>query len=316
MNIKDITFIFSEEREFNELMESFIIPELKKYRVFIDSYLLPSATSLNNKKQKPTDAYSFYVKTTFEEYRALIFKENNRWFVCRANRFYNSDSFDYKFFPRDEERDFDYFKINNRYVYYPYTIPHSLLYVYQNNPVYVDSLLEDRLFDDVYLYLKYQGYRELLKIRHNYEPVYKPLPPLKVSLATGAVDSKESTQTFSKRKSNPYDPLKEVLRFIVNNKNLIPSPDLNGVYLFNELEFSNIEDLIDYLAKEIHLKNLAYKMKARGLTQYDFAITLSPEDISTILKNINKGDNENENTKEEANTAERTDTNHESKGEY
>lgn len=298
MSITDTTITFLGEEEFNKLMESFIVPELKKYRAFEDAYLLPSNWSLYSKNQKFTNAYSFYVKTSFEEYRALIFKDHGRWLVCRGSQFYNSDLPNYRGL-----ENFDYLKTDNRFVYFPRNTPQSLLDLYQNNPVYIDSLLEDSLWGDGYSYLKIKGCEELLKIRYDYESVYKQLSPLKISSATDDVDSEYQTRDFQK-KNNPYNPLKECLRFIVNNKNLIPSPDLNGVYLFNDLEFSNIEDIISYLAKEIHLKNLAYKMKTRGLTQYDFMTILSPEDISTILKDINKGDNGNENTTKEVNAAE------------
>lgn len=279
MEIKDAIITFSGEREFNELMESFIVPELKKRGTFTDVYLLPHVWSIDDGNQKLTDAYCFYVDTNFEQFPALIFKDHNRWLVCKAERFYKSDKLNHGFIPpRDRKRDYAYLEINNRYVFFPSCNSHSLLDLYENNPFYIESLLEDKLGEFAYFTLKFFAQGELLKIRH-----YK---------------------RTSKAIKSPYDPLKEALRFIVNNKNLIPSPDLNGVYLFNDLEFCNIEDLISYLAKEIHLKNLAYKMKTGGLTQYDFTTTLSPEDISTILKDINKGDNGNENTKEEVNAAE------------
>lgn len=299
MSIADTIITFLGEKEFNELMESFIVPELKKCGAFKDDYLLPSNWSLYSKNQEFTNAYSFDVKTPFEEYKALIFKDHGRWLVCRGSQFYNSDLPNYRGL-----EDFDYLKTNNRFVYFPSNAPQSLLDLYQNNPVYIDSLLKDRLWESEYTLLKAQACKELLKKRYNYEPVYKSLPPLKVSSKTEDIGSTYQTQAFYKRENNPYSPLKDSLRFIVNNKNLIPSPDLNGVYLFNNLEFSNIENLIDYLAKEIHLKNLAYKMKAKGLTQYDFAITPSPEEISAILKDINKDGNGNEISKEETDTTE------------
>lgn len=260
MNIEDMTLTFSGEREFNELMESFIIPELKKHDTFIDAYVLPnpwSLGSLDDNNQKLTNAYYFYVNTEFEEYLALIFKDHNRWLVCKAERFYKSD-----FIPGDS-----YLKINDCHVFYPRYGSHSLLDIYENNPTRIKSILEDIIGETAAFNLMFRAQCKLLEIRH--------------------------CKITSKATDNPYDPLKEALRFIVNNKNLFPSPDLNGIYLFNDLEFSNIEDLISYLAKEIHLKNLACKMKEKGLTQYDFMTKPSLEEISEILKDINdrnKGD--------------------------
>lgn len=168
MKIKDIDITFSEEREFNELMESFIIPELKKHGTFADVYLLPHIWSIDDENQKLTDAYYFYVDTDFEKFPALIFKDHNRWLACKAEHFYESDKLNHWFIPPiDRRRYYTYLEINNRYVFFPNCNFHSLLDIYENNPTYIEFLLEDKIGKGAYICLKYQAYEELLKIRHN-----------------------------------------------------------------------------------------------------------------------------------------------------
>lgn len=168
MKIKDVDITFSEGRECNELMESFIIPELKKHGTFADVYLLPHVWNIDDENQKLTDAYYFYVDTGFEQFPALIFKDHNRWLVCKAEHFYESDKKNHWFIPPiDRRRYYTYLEINNRYVFFPNCNFHSLLDIYENNPTYIEFLLEDKIGKGVYICLKYQAYEELLKIRHN-----------------------------------------------------------------------------------------------------------------------------------------------------
>lgn len=168
MKIKDIDITFSEGREFNELMESFIIPELKKHGTFTDVYLLPHVWSIDDENQKLRDAYYFYVDTDFEQFPALIFKDHNRWLACKAEHFYESDRLNHWFIPPiDRRRYYTYLEINNRYVFFPNCNFHSLLDIYENNPTYIEFLLEDKIGKGAYICLKYQAYEKLLKIRHN-----------------------------------------------------------------------------------------------------------------------------------------------------
>ena len=130
------------------------------------SKLLPMLEDDEN--QKLTDAYYFYVDTDFEQFPALIFKEHNRWLACKAEHFYESDKLNHWFIPPiDRKRYYTYLEINNRYVFFPNCNYHSLLDIYENNPTYIEFILEDKIGKGAYICLKYQAYEELLKIRHN-----------------------------------------------------------------------------------------------------------------------------------------------------